>query len=139
MGGDQGGDFGGDFGGDLGGDQGGDSGGDLGGDLGGDSGCDLVGDLGCDWGRNSNGHGEPMTPIETLSSLALDVYRYGLTESCQPSPAIIERLEAETGGVYEPQAVSRSLRELESAGWCKRLMFGFRKVAEPKENQVLPI
>lgn len=80
-----------------------------------------------------------MTPIESLSSLALEVYRYGLTESCQPSPAIIERLEKSTGGTYEPQAVSRSLRELETAGWCRRLMFGFRKIAEPKENQNLPL
>lgn len=83
-----------------------------------------------------------MMPLESLSSTALEVWRHGLTDHCQASPSIIERLESETGGLYAPSAVSEALRELERAGWCKRLMLGFRRVDAHKssvENRNLPL
>lgn len=71
----------------------------------------------------------PHTSLESLSTIALDVWRYGLTDTMANALVIHERMESETGASYEALAVSRALRELESAGWCRRCMFGFKRAA----------
>lgn len=74
------------------------------------------------------------SPINTLSSTALDVWRYGLTDTMANAMAVHERMELFTECSYEMHAVSRALRELESAGWCRRCMFGFKRASEHSES-----
>ena len=76
----------------------------------------------------------PRTALESLSALALDVWRYGLTDMMANALAVHERMELLTGASYEAAAVSRALRELESAGWCRRCMFGFKRAREHSEG-----
>ena len=72
----------------------------------------------------------PRVPLETLSSLALDVWRFGLTDRSENALAIMARLEAKTETSVDPYALSLAVRELERGGWARRCMSGYKRIPE---------
>lgn len=73
-------------------------------------------------------------PLETLSALALDIWRYALSDKPENTLVLLARLESKTGTDVDPVAFSRACRELERGGWARRLMSGFKRVAEHCEQ-----
>lgn len=69
-------------------------------------------------------------PLETLSALALDVWRFGLSERPENTLVVLARVEGKTGASVDPLALSLACRELERGGWAKRCMSGFKRVPE---------
>lgn len=72
-------------------------------------------------------------PLETLSSLALDVWRFALGDAQENALPLLERFESR-GYAVDPGAFSRALGELVRAGWAHRGMQGFRRVAEHRNQ-----
>lgn len=61
-----------------------------------------------------------------LSTLAMDVWRFGLAERGEHLFAVVRRLEQKTGTMCDPQAVSEACRELVRAGYADRSALGYR-------------
>ena len=53
-----------------------------------------------------------MTDAAQLSTLALDVWRFGMADRGEHLFAVVRRLERELGTMCDPQAVSAACREL---------------------------
>lgn len=69
-------------------------------------------------------------PLESLSSLALDVWRFGLDDRQANALVVLARVEERLGTSIDPYSLSRALRELERGRWAHRGMAGFRRVHE---------
>ena len=68
-------------------------------------------------------------PLETLSALALDVWRFALGDAQENALPLLDRFERK-GYSVDPGAFSRALNELARAGWAHRGMSGYRRVNE---------
>lgn len=80
-------------------------------------------------------------PLSSLSSLALDVWRFGLDGRQANTLLLLERVERATGLLIDPKELSRAVRELEAGRWAVRGMLGFRRVPEHCEQEaaLLPL
>lgn len=74
-----------------------------------------------------------MTDAAQLSTLALDVWRFGLADRGEHLFAVVRRLERELGTMCDPQAVSAACRELVRAGYADRSALGYRRRAVGRE------
>lgn len=83
----------------------------------------------------------PRAPLESLSSLALDVWRFGLDDKQANALDILNRVEGRLKTSVDPYALSQAIRELERGAWAKRGMAGFRRVPEhcEQEASMLPM
>lgn len=68
-----------------------------------------------------------MTDAAQLSTLALDVWRFGLADRGEHLFAVVRRLERELGTMCDPQAVSAACRELVRAGYADRSALGYMR------------
>jgi hypothetical protein len=68
-----------------------------------------------------------VTDVAQLSTLALDVWRFGLAERGEHLFAVVRRLEQKMGTMCDPQAVSVACRELVRAGYADRSALGYRR------------
>ena len=71
-----------------------------------------------------------MTDLATLSTLALDVWRFGLTDRGAHLFVVVRRLERELGTTCDPMAVSLACRALVLAGLADKSPFGYRRRQE---------
>lgn len=76
----------------------------------------------------------PRAPLEALSSLALDIWRFGLDDKQANALDVMGRVESKMGVSLDPYALSQALRDLVSGGWAHRGMAGFRRVLEHCER-----
>lgn len=66
--------------------------------------------------------------ISTLSSLALDVWRYGLRDRGAHVYAVVARVERALGVTCDPESVSLACRDLVRSGHASRSALGYRAV-----------
>lgn len=66
------------------------------------------------------------TTVAQLSTLALDVWRFGLTVRGAHLFVVVRRLERELAATFDPSSVSEACRELCRAGYADKSPLGYR-------------